>query len=277
MKSTLITCVGLLVAIFTYANQPTSHDSFRCRSTYEKIDPSLSLVEQLKIDLTSGVWIDETTDGFIKEMITFNASGRGEWIHDAGEQLYEKDNISWTIEQSDGAFYLLLNSASSGTESFVIAPNCEGIVFSDNENRIVNTYNFVAPKQNTRLNDIREDLIGKWENILPQVKIRDAGNPEIPATTLEGVKVVFDFKTNGFFQKSIISNGEVTYQENGKWEVSKDGAYIYLHCQDPKSGPITQAVKIKHLDLDELVLEQPLAVIGQSYCTDNQYFYFNKI
>jgi hypothetical protein len=277
MKSTLTTCVGLLVALFTYANQPASHDSFRCRPVYENIDPSISLAEQLKQDLTSGIWIDETNRDFVKDMITFTPSGHGEWIRESGQQLYQKEQITWNLEEHAGNLYLLLNTSTNQSEAYIVAPNCDGIVLSDLENQIVHRLNYVSPKSTTRLNDLETGLVGKWENILPQVKLKDAGNPEIPVTVLEGVKVLFDFQANGQFRKSIISNGEVTFQESGQWEVSKDGAYIYLQCTNETGQPITQAVKIKHFDLDELVLEQPLAIIGQSYCTDNQYFYFQKI
>lgn len=267
----------MLVAVFTYANQPTSHDSFRCRSTYENIDPSLSLVEQLKQDLTSGVWLDETNHEFVKEMITFAPSGRGEWIRETSDLLYQKEQISWNIEEHAGNLYLFLSTSHNAPEAYIIAPNCDGIVLSDLENKLVNTFHYISPKPFAKLNDIHEDLVGKWENILPQVKLKDAGNPEIPATTLEGVKVLFNFQADGQFRKSIISNDEVTFEETGQWEVSKDGMYIYLHCYNESGQLATQAVKIKHLDLDELVLEQPLAIIGQSYCTDNKYFYFQKL
>lgn len=277
MKSTLTTCIGLLVSIFIYANQPSNHDSFRCRATYENIDPTLSLVEQLKQDLVSGVWIDETNNAFVKEMITFAPSGQGTWVKEAGHQLYQKQAISWNIEEHANQLFLILNATAKESEAYIIAPNCEGIVLSDVENNMVNTFDFVSPTNTAKLMDLREDLVGKWENILPQVKLRAAGNPEIPATTLEGVKVLFNFKANGQFKKSIISNDTVTFEESGRWEVSGDGDYIYLHCQDNDGKPITQAVKIKHFDLDELVLEQPLAIIGQTYCTDNKYFYFQKL
>jgi hypothetical protein len=277
MKSTLTTCVGLLVAVFTYASQPINHDSFRCRSAYENIDPSLSLVEQLKQDLTAGVWLDETNHDFVKDMITFAPSGRGEWIREAGQQLYQKEQISWNLEEHAGNLYLLLQTSSNQSEAYIIAPNCEGIVLSDLDNQLVHRFNYVSPKSSARLNDLETGLVGKWENMLPQVKLKDAGNPEIPVTVLEGVKVVFSFQADGRFRKSIISNGEVSFEEAGQWEVSKEGTYIYLQVIGDNGQAITQAVKIKHFDLDELVLEQPLAIIGQSYCTDNQYFYFQKL
>ncbi len=287
MKSTLTTCVGLLVAFFTYAHQSSSHDltnhdinhyeSFRCRSNYENIDPSLSLAEQLKTDLTSGIWIEETNTGFVHEMITFNASGKGEWIHDAGNQLYKKETISWTILDKCGELFLEIHSLNDKTEYFGIAANCKGIALSDMENNLIHDFEFVDPKEDYRLNNLREELIGKWENILPQIKLKATGNPEIPTLSLEGVKVVLDFRTDGQFQKSILSKDGPAYQENGRWEVSKDGQYIYLHCLNTGNGALTQAIKIKHFDLDELVLEQPLAIIGKSYSTDNKFFYFNKI
>lgn len=277
MKATLTTCAGLLLALFCFAGQLPTYDSFRCRSTYDNIDPSLSLAEQLRIDLTSGVWIDETNEGFVQEMLSFDPSGHGEWIREAGKELYQKEKMSWGILEQNSDLILVVSADGRQPKVYSIAPNCEGIVLTDTRTHKVYTYTYVRPKADNQINNIREELIGRWENVLPQVKLSASGNPEIPTLTLTGVKVVFDFKANGQFQKSIISNDDVTYQENGRWEISRDGKYIYLHCQDSEEGPLTQAVKIKHFDLDELVLEQPLAVIGKSYCTDNQYFFFNKI
>ncbi len=277
MKSTLMTFIGLLVVFFSHAAQLPDHDNFRCRSTYEEIDPSLSLAEQVRADLTSGLWLDESSGDFVQEMISFEPCGQAEWIRENDHQLYQKETATWSIIEQNSDLMLILRRPSRQPLFYSIAPNCEGIVLTNLESQEILSYTYVETKTAARLNDLRDGLIGKWENMLPQVKLQATGNPEIPTITLEGVRVIFDFKANGRFQKSIISKDDVSYQENGHWELSKDGKYIYLHCSDSENGPVIQAVKIKFFDLDELVLEQPLAVVGQSYCTDNQYFYFNKI
>ncbi len=277
MKSALMTCMGLLVCLFSYASQLPTHDNFRCRSTYEEIDPSLSLAEQVREDLTSGLWLDKSGDDFVQEMISFEPSGQAEWIKESRHQLYQKESATWNLIERDSDLLLIIRRRSQQPLIYSVAPDCEGIVLTNQDNQEVLTYAYVRPEAAHKLNDLRQDLVGKWENMLPQVTLRAIGNPEIPNVTLKGVRVIFDFKADGRFHKSIISKDEVTYEENGRWELSKDGKYIYLHCTDSENGPVTQAVKIKFFDMDELVLEQPLAVVGQSYCTDNQYFYFNKI
>lgn len=272
---TLTTCICWLTASISFASQLANNDSFRCRDNYKDIDPSLPLTEQLERDLTNGLWMENTDNEFVEESLLFETSGEVEWLKKAEHKTYKKERYQWTIERKDNVLNLWLNHQSGQAHCFEITPNCSGITLK--ADGATQHFEFNAPIENDELEALRSNLKGEWENVLSQIQLKALGNPEIPNVSLEGVRVRIRFGDNGHFTKAIISQESTSFEESGKWELSKDGQYIYLTCTNDDGASVTQAVKIKYLKYDEMVLEQPLAIIGKSYSTSKKYFFFNKI
>lgn len=115
---------------------------------------------------------------------------------------------------------------------------------------------------------IRTQLIGQWEN---------------PFFTLE-----FDSNKNGFLKyhfredgtyTKILGGGELPIEEEGTWEVSEDGKYLLMRSQnlcDGQPAMVTQVATIKHLSLDEMVLQQSVCVDGVAVSGESKDFFFNK-
>lgn len=274
MKSILTTCITIFAASILFAAQPKNDDEFRCRNNYSKIDASLSVEDQLTLDLINGLWVNVNEDNFIQESYHFHPSGEVIQLSQTPEKHFNNQVLSWELQHQESSIELVLTDQFGNNQTYEIAPNCEGILLSeDNSSTIFKHQNTLDDKI---LDDKKQALIGEWENILTKVELEALGNPEIPKVSLQGVRVQITFQANGNFNKAIVTAEGVSFEEKGKWDISKDGEYILLHCAD-NDQPMTQAVKIKHLELDELVLEQPLAIIGKSYSTTNKYFFFNKI
>lgn len=275
MKTALTTCILLLTVNLIFAVQPKSNNDFRCRSNYETINSSLPLSKQLELDLIAGFWVTLNEDNFLENQLIFNASGKATHLDQSIAKHYTEKDLSWSLQEEGNMLNLLLTDNNGDIKKYEIAPNCEGIAISHEGETKVFTY---TPALNAQaLEEIKEALYGEWENILSKVELEALGNPEIPNVSLEGVRVHIDFQRNGQFTKSIITQEGTSFKENGKWDLSPDGQYIHLFCTDSEGSRVVQAVKIKHLEMDEMVLEQPLAMIGKSYSTNKKYFFFNKI
>lgn len=107
-------------------------------------------------------------------------------------------------------------------------------------------------------------IVGRWENTIYPFEIDDAG-------VMPGAYLRYDFSSTGEYTK-VIGSTELSYEESGQWEIEDDGQTLRLTSS---TGKITLAM-IKHLQLDELVLEQELKVKNAAFCTKQKDFFFNK-
>ncbi|MEL7122133.1 MAG: copper resistance protein NlpE N-terminal domain-containing protein [Bacteroidota bacterium] len=275
-KTTLMTCVALLMLFRLEAGQWSYAINNDQKSTIQSSDSSLPLKEQVSTNLLDGVWITEQEDEFVEELWTFEANGVMQVLRRNENDLYTKHTNEWKLNEKNGMIEVQMMEASE-VITYTVSPSDNGYLFVNAENGISKTMTYESSMTNVNLNAISNELIGEWENILPSVTLQAPGNPEIPSTTLTGVRVNLTFKADGTFTKSITGNSSVKFEEKGTWDLSMNGQYINLHSADASGKQVTQCVKIRHLDIDELVLEQPLALIGFSYSKENKLFYFNKI
>ena len=91
---------------------------------------------------------------------------------------------------------------------------------------------------------------------------------------IEGAFLYYEFREDGTYIKAFGSNNEKV-EETGKWNLSDNGSILFLHPSNDCQAQ-SQQVNIKHLQLDELVLEQSLNTRNTNFCTGLKDFYFNK-
>ncbi|MDX1939574.1 MAG: hypothetical protein SFU99_03435 [Saprospiraceae bacterium] len=118
------------------------------------------------------------------------------------------------------------------------------------------------------LANIRTALIGRWEN--PNFV---SENPAIKNGSLR-----YQFRENGTYSK-VLGGSETRIEEEGAWEISADGKHLLMRSQSLCNGQqvaVTNVAAIKHLQMDELVLEQALCVDGVNISTEPKDFFFNK-
>ncbi len=112
---------------------------------------------------------------------------------------------------------------------------------------------------------VRNELIGRWEN--PYFEYKNANG-----------SLKFHFRQDGTFTKEL-GGAEMLLREEGTWEISDDGKHLLMRTQslcNGQSATVTQVATIKHLNFDELVLEQKICVDGVAISAEPESFYFNK-
>ena len=117
---------------------------------------------------------------------------------------------------------------------------------------------------------MKRQLAGEWGNNSRPVQITPL---EGSAETREAF-MTYRFNQDGTYLKTLKS-GNYNLHEGGIWNISKDGKYLVLHKktqQDELPSDKAELIKIKYLELDELVLEQKVKEV----CTQRANYYFNK-
>jgi len=110
---------------------------------------------------------------------------------------------------------------------------------------------------------IKKQLVGEWG--INGILIRQA-------SAKIQVGMTYSFHSNGMYSK-ILNNQEINITEVGNWEISEDGKSIILHAH---SKHCAEKVRIKLLDLDEMVLEQSLTYEAQGINVKSNDYFFNK-
>lgn len=119
-----------------------------------------------------------------------------------------------------------------------------------------------------KIANIRTTLIGRWENPFFALD-----NQPLSYGSLR-----YHFRENGTYLKTL-GGAETRIEEEGTWEISEDGKHLLMRSKslcDGQQVSVTQVATIKHLDLDELVLEQSICVDGVAVSAEPTDFYFNK-
>ncbi|MBK7869812.1 MAG: hypothetical protein IPJ74_03540 [Saprospiraceae bacterium] len=119
-----------------------------------------------------------------------------------------------------------------------------------------------------KIDNMRIALIGRWEN-----PYFISENPSIKNGSLR-----YQFRENGTYSK-VLGGSETRIEEEGTWEISADGKHLLMRSQSLCNGQqvaVTNVAAIKHLQLDELVLEQALCVDGVNVSAEPKDFFFNK-
>ncbi len=155
---------------------------------------------------------------------------------------------------------------------------CQGIDLTNVATGHQQSYRYV-PASGRLMQQQQRSLTGNWEHVLPQVTLSSpCAGGDNQSITIENASLRFEFRPDGTFTRVLSSRlSDLRFEEEGTWEISKDGQRLFLHCRDANGNPVTQCTRIVYLQMDELVLEQPLAVAGKRFVVqeDND-FYFNK-
>ncbi len=116
-------------------------------------------------------------------------------------------------------------------------------------------------------------LKGRWQNTvgameLPEMAREENAGPE----TSETAVLQYHFLEDGVFVRSI-DHGAAHFEERGRWEIAADGQSILLHFP----GRAMEKAAIKYIELDEMVLEQPLHIPGSNWGYETRQLFFNKV
>ena len=118
---------------------------------------------------------------------------------------------------------------------------------------------------------MENQLAGKWEHsFFASLVSADAPVPSDAGNSRAILS--YSFRKDGTYSKTLKISG-ITLDEQGNWELSKDGKYLLTRSC---GGSGSKAILVKHLELDELVLEQSLDSEDTTISAGLKHFYFNK-
>jgi len=142
-------------------------------------------------------------------------------------------------------------------------------------NDLTDTSNTEAPTGNDSAKTAQAvkaeaSLIGRWEN--PYFVLESGTNGQ--DTNARSLK--YHFREDGTYTRTL-GGAETQIEETGTWEISKDGNQLLMKSRSVCDGKVvTTAAAIKHISMDELVLEHTICVAGVIVASEPQEFYFNK-
>lgn len=276
MKRSIVLMLGLILAAFATASVDTKPD---CRESLAKIDDSLTLPAQIQEDLLQGVWVQKTGES-LETLLQFSDSGDAIFLDVIKmSAVYETGRYAWYLElENQDPILVLRDLDTHETYRLLVEQTCQGIDLTNTLTGHRQSYRYL-PGSERLMQQQQRSLTGNWEHVLPKVTL---SNPCVggddQSVTLENASLRFEFRPDGTFTRVLSSrHSGLRLEEEGTWEISKDGGRLFLHCRDADGNPITQCTRIKYLQMDELVLEQPLAVSGRRFVAQEDHdFYFNK-
>lgn len=272
---TILLLLLLLICLFP-SSRSQAAELTGCRTQFSQPNDHLSLANQIQLDLLSGIWIEEKkangnalvqsnflrfTDQFQAQLLQYKANESHTFI-----------TYYWNINIQNGNPYLLLTDIETGQQKTLeLEQTCKGIELTNQAtHQVMNLEHqpFLSPAE---LTTTRKELIGSWKNTYyPSEKITVDTSDDYDQVS-EATFLKYTFEANGSYFKSV-KGTDAAIEENGRWELSKDGSTIIFYTNDAK----TYSARIRHLQMDELVLEYSLKARELGLCTGLKSFYFNK-
>ena len=122
---------------------------------------------------------------------------------------------------------------------------------------------------------IKKQLTGEWGNNSTPISVLSPDTDEIETSAYLSYK----FNKDGTYIKTL-RGGTFNKHEGGLWDISKDGKYLILHFKSNLQDypcETSRLIRIKYLELDELVLEHNMESNSlESASGSTQNYYFNK-
>lgn len=266
MKNGITVLLVLTVSVLHAWNVPMKKPSFNCRTAVLKTSGKLSFDKQIEEDLLNGIWVEESLSSktgdesmYFFQFNQFGAAELLEFSQKKGTSKYK--TLSWRVELNYEDPLLVLRNKHSGMEqAFQIEQTCKGLdlvnLISGELKRL--TY---RPQLDAKQHDaLKASLAGEW------------GNRTINSKAPQALSLSYQFKKNGTYTKKLKEkNGIIT--EQGRWELSRDGQFLMLECNGAKKAEL---VRIKYIELDELVLEQKLDFQSVGIQIAPAEYFFNK-
>ncbi len=223
------------------------------------------LVQAVETSLVSHIWESANTTYLFHErglvsQITNGSHTQVQW---------------WEVYAEDGQAYLKLYSEKGETRFQITAQdNTQWVALANNTPLAMKATPIHAATARTTA---MRNLVGTWSSTMyPSHLIAHMESEQ--GKSIVSVDFRYSIKANGTFQKTLRVNGAVHQAKAGIWQLSADGNYFILHFDNEDKSFQTYVVKVKHLSLDELVLDQALVTceLESKICGQMNTFFFNK-
>ena len=209
----------------------------------------LDLEKRIIFDLTSGVWSTDDLCDSRKTSIQFNSGGKMHFIFEKENTKPNFEQYFWQLEKTNGMYFLSwICENLEQKSSFKIEQTCEGILLTDPVTDLEVCLKKMPSIAQKEMDFAKTSLIGNWENASYPFKERKK--------KFKNAFFHYSFAEDGTYQIQF-GDDKKEFRELGIWEISKDGKFVIFHKNNSSS---VYLAKIKHLDLDEMVLEQELKI-----------------
>lgn len=244
-----------------------------CRFNYYEIDFNTSLKEQFRKDLMSGIWKEEAVaPSKIQQTVQFHDYGLVETFTYKKGKFIGHELALWRIEEfNNGIFLVWINTQMEQENLLEVQQTCDGIVLTNVETKEVLNFNY-KPNVDTKAKQFAESTLqGNWDNATYPFDLTDSMNDCGTFEVMKKAFLKYKFNEDGTYEKTY-GNAKVELKESGIWEVSEDGGFVVFLAtidQDPEQVYQTSVAKIRHINIDELVLEQALSSheFNDLFCT----------
>ena len=256
----------LLVSLFTFsfnvhADQGAMNVAKVCRLEAFDFPSFFNAADRLKADLVQGLWVAESQE----KAFQFHEYGLVDVITKENSGQLNIESLMWKVEQRNGKTTLILTDAAFNEQVINMEATCEGLNGTGTDS-IGDLELVLKPSISAKeLARMQSCLAGDWSSVsFPSDLALAVGcakaDPRSGITSME-----IRFSENGSYTK-VCETPSARLEESGFYEITPDGQYIIFYASgQPGNASETydaSVVRIQHLSIGELVLEQPVTAFG---------------
>lgn len=181
---------------------------------------------------------------------------------------------SWEVFTEDGQAYLKLMNAS---QAVIYELSTNAMTWTGISDGIAMNVKATSIEHASARTAVMQSLMGTWSStIYPSELLSDLTAKH--GKSVQSADFIYKVRPDGTFAKILYLNGEAYQRMNGVWQLSSDGSYFILHFDKENGSYQTYIVKVKHLSLDELVIDQALvtSAVEHKLCGEMDTFFFSK-
>lgn len=238
-----------------------------CLTNPSSVTTTMTSAEAIRMELLRGYWQGPGLST-MQQRLVFQADGQLAWLTIASDKstatLYTWSVVSntqgsWLQLQAPGEHHLLLQ----------IIPTCEGMTLRNPNTNELLVLSLTQPLTNQAA-IVESRLLGEWEASLPAAKLKESANWY--GSGVDHGRLQYIFYRNGLFEKILsIPGQEIQVREQGTWHLTIDGEHLLL-----EENGLMQCLRIKYIQVDELVLAQAMDFPSMGLSLPASDVYFNK-
>lgn len=269
MKTSALIALLLAASTVFSANYDSTPETLDCRKYLANFAPNLTASQLVEQDLLNGTWYQQTATGSLRKY-QFNSNGEANLLEQDNEGNLRMTELQWSVEEWDGKAVLTTNETGRYVESHLqVEQTCDGLNLINLSDGSTTILTYKPQLKAAQWDALKASLEGEWTNVSWSNSAESCGNME----EKEGAFLNFCFKTDGTY-KMTCGNSKKKMEARGTWELSKDGQFIFFHCEND----LPKVAKIARMDEHGLVLEHSMNApgFGDFFCADLHSFTFIK-
>lgn len=191
-------------------------------------------------------------------------------------------NLFWDISSSPDGVSIVLSDPPTGLTFNLLVEDItdNGMTVNLDGKSVELSLNETLPTET--LNQVKYAIAGSWGTIQYPFDVTTDIESCGAFEEMNGAYLSYEFNKNGTYNR-LLGSKMVAMEENGIWEVTKDGQYVIFYAAvegNPEHVTDIHVAKIKALSPNSMVLNQALSVpksdFDSMFCTNTKDFEMNK-